>query len=185
MILSVTLAVTSPLGQIITFATIGLAGFIVLAFSALFGGHGGDHHHDFQHDGDSDVVSIFSPKILAVFCVGFGAAGLIASILNAGVFVATFSGAGSGIILAAIAFFALSYMHKQQANSLVGTEDIVGRTGRVTTAIPSEGVGEVAVTIQQQYSTHMAKAKGGQAIAIGQTVKILGRTGGVLEVERC
>lgn len=175
-------------GQLITFGTIGLAGLIVLAFSALFGGHGdhvdGDVHALDHHGVNDDVVSVFSPKIMAVFCVGFGAAGTIAAVLGADVFVSAFSGAGSGLILAAIAFFALSYMHKQQANSLVASDTVVGRSGRVTTAIPSQGVGEVGLTVQQQYGTHMARSKDGGPISTGQVVKVLGRTGGVLEVER-
>lgn len=187
MTLALIFAEVSRNGQIVTFGAIALAGLVVLAFSALFGGHDHADHagHDVHHDGGAHAaVSIFSPRIIAVFCVGFGAAGLIVSTMGVGLFGAIGAGLASGVVLAGIAFMALSFMYKQQANSMISGESVIGQMARVTTAIPAQGVGEVGVTVQQQYGTHIAKTKDGCAIPAGQTVKIIGRVGGVLEVER-
>jgi hypothetical protein len=178
----------NQLGQALVFASIGGAGLIVLAFSAFFGGehHGGDGHADLSHDGDhGGPVSFFSPRIMAIFAVGFGACGAIATVLGAGVFGSVIGGFVAGAVMAGLGFVVVSLLYKQQVNSLLSTSGVVGKVGRVTTAIPEKGSGEVGVTLQSQYGTYLARSKDGQGIALGQPVRILSNVGGVLEVEAC
>ncbi len=137
----------------------GLAYIITLGFLGSFGG---DHDADTDHDNDSghDTVSVFSPKIIAIFMVGFGAAGAIATHHDFGVTGATLFGLGGGAVLGAIAVAGLRLLHGQQASSEIVISDAINLTGNVTIDLPTVGFGEVSVVVKGQYLTYSASSRG-------------------------
>lgn len=67
----------------IVFVTIALVGLVAYLFMSI-GGHAADTAHDIVHGdavhgGDNGhMVSIFSPRVIAIFMMGFGATGALA-----------------------------------------------------------------------------------------------------------
>ncbi len=149
----------------IAFLTILGIGFVYIVMTAFFSAIGiGDDADADTHDGDTssdhDTISIFSPKIIAIFMVGFGGTGFIATYYGIGLALATLSGLGSGAALGGLALLGLRLLHSQQASSEVRTSDAVGLPATVTLAIPSVGHGEVSVTVKGQYLTYSASSRG-------------------------
>jgi membrane-bound ClpP family serine protease len=170
------------------FIAIALASFLLVAGAFLFGGHDGDHggdHHDIGHEGfDSEpAISFFSPRVVGTLTMGFGAAGAIARYYGANNLVASLWGLGTGAVLAAAMYQMMNVIYKQQASSLVATENTIGKQGLVTTEIDPNGVGEVSLTVGGQYKTYLAKSAKGKTIPKGRTVNIVSIVGSQLVVE--
>ncbi len=162
------------------FVSIAIASFIVMAGAFIF-----HSDHDLDHDSDSGdhTISIFSVKVVATMTMGFGAAGAIAYRYNAGYLLSSLIGVGFGVFLAAAVYFALSLIVKQQADSLIPTSALEGCCGTVTVEIEAGGLGEVSVSSNGQYSTFVAKGRGGTQVAKGKTVKVVQTIGSQLIVE--
>lgn len=148
-------------GQFMTFITVLAAGLAYILATGLFGAMGG--HGDHVADGHSaehvnDTVSIFSPKIIAIFMVGFGAGGSLATHAGLHVLGASFTGLGSGLFLGAIALVGLRLLYSQQSNSEITASDALGHVATVSTAIPANGLGEVETTIRGQLLSYRARA---------------------------
>lgn len=165
--------------QFITFLTILAAGFVYITVSALLGhiigdhdgGHGGGHGGHAGHHGQ-DTISVFSPKVIAIFMVGFGASGAIGTYYGINVILATLSGIGGGIGLGALALGGLRLLYGQQVSSEVYIDSALGLTGIVTLAIPADGMGEVGVTVKGQYLTYFAASTQSIAIPRNTSVKV-------------
>ena len=182
--------------QTMVFMSIAAASFLFVCASFFMGGH--DHDHDVSHDVGHDhdhgghdhggthefsTVSFFSPKVLSIFTLAFGASGAVASVFGCKAVVCTTIGLVSGFLLALVALYALRLLYSQQANSLVTNSAIVGVTARVTTRIPSYGVGEITLVAARQSMTRLARSKGGREISTGVSVKVLEVSGDALVVE--
>jgi membrane protein implicated in regulation of membrane protease activity len=181
----------SQAGQTTVFISIGLIGFVYLVGSAFFGGLGGGdtegHDVDSGDAGDLNhgetAVSIFSFKVMAIFFVGFGGIGAIASHNDMSATTSAFLGLGSGAVFGLVGWSMLRAMYRQQSNSAILTDNAIGKIGQVTINIPSEGVGEVGVTVQGSYSAYSARTENGQPLSAGRKVKIKSNAGGQLVVE--
>ncbi len=157
-------------GQFLSFLSLLVIGFLYIVcggiFGAIFGDHdggdaeGGDFDGGHGHDLDPNVasVSMFSPKVLAIFLVGFGAAGCIATFYAANVILATLAGLGAGVVLGALALFGMRALYRQNVSSQVPIAATLGRTALVTQRIPPDGIGTVGLTVNGQYQTYEAIA---------------------------
>lgn len=149
----------------------------------LFGHDGGDHN--LSHPGDhGDIPSIFSPRIISLFLLGFSGMGIIAHYawgLSAGA--SCLSGIGSGVVLGGVAYAFICALYKQQANSSVGPADYIGQTARVSSRIPAGGTGEISVTAGGQLRTLLATAANGAEIPEGRTVVITAMAAGTATVK--
>jgi len=174
------------------FVAIALAAFIIVAGSFLFGhDHEVDHDHDHGdagHEadagGDEPTISIFSTKVLATLCMGFGSAGAIAMHYHANLLTASLVGLLCGAVLGGLMYLVLGLFYQQQASSLVSTSTAVGCTGSVTVSIGEDSPGEVGLNLSGQYLTYSATSKDGTAIPKGQTVRIVRTVGSHLVVEK-
>ena len=166
-----------------------MAGFIfigIFIFSAIFAlaafvfGHDGDHDVGGDHDVDhGDMPSIFSTRVISLFLVGFGGMGIIAYYVwkfSAGY--SSLCGVGAGVILGAIAYVIIAFFYREQASSGVASEDYVDMVGRISSAIPAHGSGEISVVIRGQLRTVFASTSDGSAVPEGRSVKILSMAGG-------
>ena len=175
--------------QTLLFTAIAVGSFLFVAGSFLFGG--GDHDADHDHDGgggahehgDDASLSFFSPKVIFTFLLGFGAAGAVASSYGLRTHWCILIGVGCGICLALVAYGMLALIYKQQATSLINTNNAIGKMAQVLTAIPQNGTGEVGLEVQGQYQTYLARAARGDAIPKGSRVKVMENDGGQLIVD--
>jgi len=170
------------------FLTIALAGFVYVVATSAFGhlGHDAtpmDAGHDIGHD-DASIISIFSPRVIAMFLMGFGGAAGVAQYYNCGYPWSCVIGLGCGLLVGAGMFYLLAFVSKQQCNSLVETKNLVGQSGTVEVAIGVSQPGEVAVSYAGRYATYLARSKGGQAINRGSKVTIVETVGSDLIVEQ-
>ncbi len=153
--------------QQMTFLTILGAGLVYILTTSIlgqfFGGHDGTHDggHD-GHDNDSShsTISIFSPKIIAIFMVGFGAAGTLSTHYGADVVIGTLVGVLGGGALGGLAFLGLRLLYSQQASSDIHISDAQGLTGSVLIDVPAVGAGEVGLSVRGQYLTYFARSQG-------------------------
>lgn len=162
------------------FVALAVVGLLFLVFSTLVGDH--------ADAGDADHgPGFFSPRTLGVFLTAFGAVGAVSSLyLPPGGprgLVASLLGVLSGLLLSALYLLAMRMVYTQEASSLVGDQELVGAEGRVTVAIPRDGVGEVTCPVGGQTTRRMARAVGGQAMAEGAAVRITHVYGATVVVE--
>lgn len=121
--------IISQSGQFISFVSILGLGFIYIILTWIFSSFLGDHA-DTHHDGDvsdhgHETVSLFSPKVIAIFMVGFGSAGCVMTLLEYSIIISTLSAIGGGVGLGGCALFFMRLLYKQQSSSSVETE--IGR----------------------------------------------------------
>ncbi len=167
------------------FLCITVAGFILLVGGSIFG-HDHDGHFDHGHDGDHGAeaaVSVFSVKVIGSFILGFGAGGAIAAFYGANPLVASFVGLGVGVLMGLLMYGVMRLIYGQQATSIVTTDTAVGEIGTVTTAIGSDGTGEVDLTLRGQNRTFLARSADAQPIARGRRVKVVHTAGSQLVVQ--
>jgi membrane protein implicated in regulation of membrane protease activity len=170
------------------FIAIAIGAFLLVAGSFLFGhDHDVGHDHDLGHDMGADAeptISFFSVKTMATLLMGFGSAGAIAMQYGANHLVASLVGLGCGLVLAALMYLVLSLFYQQQASSLIATSDAMGCSGTVTASIVENGLGEVSLSVDGQYTTYSASSRDGLEISKGQTVRVVRTMGSQLVVER-
>lgn len=169
------------------FFAIALFGVILLIGGSIFG-H--DHDHDGGHDSDSDhggsepTVSIFSVKVIGVFIMGFGAAGTIAKYYDADNVIASISGLCFGLFLGLCMYMFLRLIYGQQANSMVRTEEAIGKNGIVTIEIGPNSVGKVEVSIGDISQIYMAQGKENKSFRKGERIKVIDCHGSQLIVDK-
>lgn len=164
---------------------------IVLVMASLFGGADHDHSfdHDFDHDGHLDSSehgpSFLSYRVMVTFVTAFGAFGFLTSyLLKVGPLWSTLSGVGGGFVIAIFIWWLISIAFKQQASSLVTSEDILGAEGVVLTAIPvGEGYGEVSLEVKGQRKNYPAQMIDNTSCASGTMVVVKTVTSGHVIVE--
>ena len=183
----------------LTFFAITVAGILLVAGGALFGhdhdhdGHGFDHgadhgadhgSHDADH-GNMPTVSIFSTKVVGTFVMGFGAAGFLATYNRMDTDVASLIGVGTGFLLGLSMYGVMRVLYSQQGDSLIYTNQAVGKIGIVTSAIEPGALGKVDVGFGDISQTYLARAQNPEdAIARGSRVRVAEYHGSELVVER-
>ena len=169
------------------FLTIALIGFLYVLLTSIIG-HTVDAVHDIGggdgHDGDSEhMLSIFSPRVIAIFLMGFGAAGGVARFYDYSYPMSCLIGFGVGIAVGFVMVWIMGFLVKQQCNSLVKTSDLVGQVGTVDVPIEGNDPGEVSVQYGDRAGVYIARSKGGKTIGKGKQVKVLKTAGSNLLVE--
>lgn len=175
------------------FLTIMSVGFVILLVAFCLGefsGHDGEVAHDTgSADGHGDVdhpqggPNIFGLRFIAAFVTGFGGGGAIGRYLEFSYITSSLFGICLAIIVAGITYAIVCFLFKQQATSLVDTNDFVGKTAIVCTTIPKNGVGEVTFTMKGSTVTQLAHSKGGDLVPCGAVTIIREVTGSGVVVD--
>ena len=76
--------------------------------------------------------------------------------------------------------FVLRYIHKKDSSRVSNADALLGRVGRVSTAIPCDGYGYVAIDGDQW----KAKTLDGEQIAEDEKVRVVNRESTIITVER-
>ncbi len=192
------------LGSVAEMSSLTCVYFAMLAAGVLYslvilvaGGHDFDFSGDVDVDlgggldmgpdalhGSVDVVSI-SPVTIAGFVTAFGAFGIISQgVLEATAVASLVWASIGGVLVGLVSHLAFIYFFiKPQGSSEVTQSDIVGATGDVTTPIPSDSVGEIAIVAKGARFTMTARSASEQAIARGKLVKVVDVVGSIALVD--
>lgn len=158
----------------------------ILTLISLFGHDFGDH--DFDHGGDvdghgDDSPGIFSFRTLVVFLTTFGIVGMVCTYYGLSPIFVILLSMVSGACLGTLTWWMMSLAMKQQANSMMNLDSIVGLSAVVTTTIPINGVGEIALQFNSQRKHITAKSELNNSISENTSVKIVSYGSGVAVVK--
>jgi hypothetical protein len=163
----------------------GIASFgVLLLLLMLLVGEvfGGDHDvggHDISH-GDLDHgggPSVFSTRIMAAFLTAFGVGGVVGRYYDLSYPVSSGVGVVSGVVMASVVYQFAKLLYSQQASTELRMGGLIGTTAEVSIAIPTAGVGQIALTNRGERTEHIARSANGQAIARGAGVTITALSG--------
>lgn len=119
-------------------------------------------------------LSPFSPIIVAVTLVSFGATGII---FTSGIDLGALSllpAAFSGLVMGTVVFFVLyTFMKSVQASSSPTPADLVNIEAEATTPIPADGVGEIAYEARGSRFTARATSTTGATLPSHSAVTII------------
>lgn len=163
-----------------------IAGLLFALISALAGHvfHGGDGGHDIGTGGHAEAgfddsgipgVSFFSPVVLASFVTAFGGFGILFTDIRAtsSPWVSAPLSIGCALVIAGGVLALFNAMFRRtQSSSESHVASLVGLPASLMTPIPENGVGEISYVQASTRYTAPARSEKGQAIAIGQTVRI-------------
>jgi membrane protein implicated in regulation of membrane protease activity len=151
----------------ITFLCIGGLGVALLAVSLFLG--------DVLHLGHPDADGPFSVPSVAGFVGAFGFGGAIVAAITGGGLLSLVVGLVAGVAVAvpaAIGTMALAKLASRMRTDATPTRsDLVGRLGVIVTAIPSQGYGEVRVSVGGQPVKLNARADG--PVSLGTRVLVI------------
>lgn len=128
---------------------------------------------------DIPIPSFFSFKILRIILLVFGLGGNIAlHILKWSFWESFFFGLGAGWLSGYIVYRALVYIYNQ---TIFHSSDpqIIGRIGKVTLEIPSEGMGQIMIEIVQQRQIYRATSANKIKIEMNTQIQVIGKNKGV------
>ncbi|MFH2034956.1 MAG: NfeD family protein [Candidatus Zixiibacteriota bacterium] len=169
----------------IIFASIFGFGFLILLISLIFGG---DADIDADVDIDSDIghgPSIFSIKMIAMLMVGFGATGFgMRATTDWTMFQSSMAGMVGAVVLGSIGYLILRMFYASQASSTIDDSDIIGQQANLIDMIDNTRNGQISCIIRGREFTFLARSSDGQTINKGAIVKITGKTGNIVTVEK-
>lgn len=132
--------------------------------------------------GDGEAVGI-SLNVVAAFCVGVGAMGLVASLNDWSVLLTLLSSILFGMLLGRFFQVALRFVLRQQHNGLLTQDRLIGASGRVTVNTPAGRFGEALIDAQERIK-YPVKHHAGAALQKGETIIVLAVDGGRLLVRK-
>jgi hypothetical protein len=139
----------------------------------------GDFHGDTGHVGDIDHASsalsfkFLSLQGLTAFFMMFGLIGLAILRANVWPIAAIGGGTGAGLFTVWVMGVLFTALGKLQSEGNINIKNAVGQQGTVYLTIPSQGSGQVSVTVQGSLKIFDAVSEGKQKIATGEKVKVL------------
>jgi len=150
---------------------------ITVLLDDILGGLLDAFHIDFSIGG----VSLMPP--LLAFIAMFGVGGIFATqVLDLHGAPAAAVGVGFGVVGFAVAYLLFRALRRAEGGRPFTVEDLVGRTGSVSVAIPAGRLGTVYVRAEGQ--NHEISATASEEIPSGAAVKVIGTAGMGLVVER-
>lgn len=144
--------------------------------SDLFSGLGGadagiDVDMDVDVDGDVDNGLSISMMAIAFFISAFGAFGILGTSLGLNV-LSLFLALGGGMVFGVLGQAFFVYVLSPTTNSMVNQSALVGTLAEVTTPIPQDGIGQIALVAGGGRMTLSARSVGGESIVRGTEVRV-------------
>lgn len=133
----------------------------------------GDLDVDADADGTGEAVGI-SMLAVASFVSAFGASGLISvTLLDAGRATSLILALAGGLIIGLLAQLLFMYVLSPTISSEIRQAKLVGLTGEITTPIPANGVGQIALIAEGSRITFSARStKHGEVVPRGMPVRV-------------
>ncbi|MEM7345922.1 MAG: NfeD family protein [Chloroflexota bacterium] len=121
---------------------------------------------------------------IASFLTAFGAFGFASiQIFEVSTGVSLLYATGGGLFVGVIAQVLFIYVLSRETSSLRQKIDIIGSSAEVTTPIPADGVGQVALVVHGARATYSARSQDRYSFKQGDIVKIVDLVGSVVFVE--
>ena len=128
---------------------------------------------DFIVDVDGGLLSVFQPKLIAVFLTVTGGFGIILS-SHLGTIITLIVSALCGLFIAAlINLLVIKPLHKAQNTSTFDKQEVIGTYAKVISPIPKRGYGKISYSISGSVVTGPAKSLDGGEIENGEYAIIL------------
>jgi len=162
-------------------------GFVFTLISVFFGhvlgggheGHvaGSGGHAEAGADGsDMPGVSALSPTVIACFLTSFGGIGIIfheVPATQSAWISAPLAMLGAGLVSGSVLWMLRQLFKRTQSSSESKVANVVGTIAHVISAIPENGVGEIAYVTGGSRYTAPAREERGLAVANGKAVKVI------------
>jgi len=160
------------------FLGIGGFGFLFLLISFIVGDVFDAIGFEFDVDLDSSHdFGLLDSRVISIFLTAFGGFGAIGATLGYGALASSLFGIAGGIIFGALVFYFGRFLYRQQSSSSVSEQDLIGRTAQVVVPIHANQIGQIACRIGEERIEKIARARDGQEIKSGATVRIEEITG--------
>jgi membrane protein implicated in regulation of membrane protease activity len=173
--------------QFIYLLFLGIGGLGLLS-SLILGelGHGDVGGHDLGHgdSGDADSPKLFSLRVIFAFLMAFGIGGGSMYLSDKSVGLQIVTGFLSGVLTAAITYYIMKFLYSQQGNSNLDAEDFIGKQASVTVETTNSGSCQIKIDSGGGDQLFLAKEKNSNLVKLHETVKIVGRLGSVLIIEK-
>lgn len=167
-----------------------IIGGLGLISSLIFGDfdHGdlsNDIGHDFGHDaGDADSPKLFSLRIIFAFLMAFGIGGGSMFISDKSVGSQIIVGLLSGVFAAGITFYIMKILYSFQGHSNIDANDFIGKQASVTIETTNSGSCQIKIDTGGGDQLFMAQEKNGGRVKQNEIVKVVGRIGNVIVIEK-
>jgi len=177
--------------QFIYLLFLGIGGLGLLS-SLILGelGHGDLGGHDFSHDlghgdsGDADSPKLFSLRVIFAFLMAFGIGGGAMYLSDKSVGLQIVTGFLSGAATAVLTYYIMKFLYSQQGNSNLDAENFIGKQASVTVGTTNSGSCQIKIDTGGGDQLFLAKEKNSNPVKLHETVKIVGRLGSVLIIEK-
>lgn len=175
--------------QMIYIAFLAIGGLGLLSSLILGEFHGDvDFGHEFSADGhdagDADSPKLFSLRVIFAFLMAFGIGGgsmyLSEQSVGGQIIVGILSGAATG----AITYFIMKLLYSFQGNSNIDAVNFIGKDATVTVGTTNNGSCQVKLDTGGGDDLYIGKEKNSVYLRKYDVVKIIGRLGNVLVVEK-
>lgn len=130
------------------FVVVGVVGLALLVFSLVF--------DDLL--GDFLDTPFLSSAAVGGFGSAFGFAGLLVDHSGAGTWAAVLAGLAAGAAMGGVGYVVSRAMHSAPTSDTPSMATVVGASGAVTVAVPTDGLGEVAVHVGSTVNRYSARS---------------------------
>ena len=173
--------------QFIYLLFLGIGGLGLLS-SLILGelGHGDVGGHDLGHgdSGDADSPKLFSLRVIFAFLMAFGIGGGSMYLSDKAVGLQIVTGFLSGVVTAVLTYYIMKFLYSQQGNSNLDAENFIGKQAAVTVETTNSGSCQIKIDSGGGDQLFLAKEKNSNLVKLHETVKIVGRLGSVLIIEK-
>ena len=176
-----------------TILTIGATYIVAMIFlgGIVDAGVDADVDVDFDIDIDADVGGAdtgveavgISLNVIAAFCVGLGAMGLVAALNDWSVLLTGLSSVLFGAFLGRFFQVVMNFVLRQQGGDVITSNSLIGSSARMTVNTPAGKYGEALIEEPERIK-YPARHIGGEALEKGETVIVVNVEEGRLYVKK-
>ena len=132
---------------------------------------------------EAGEVSGLGCSVIAAFLAGFGAVGLVGTLLNWSLLLIVLSAAAFGLLVGRMVVRILRFVYNQQSTDVTSVEELVGSSGRVTINSTAGQTSEVMIE-SGQILKYPIKEVNGAELKRGDTVEVVAVQGRFLHVKK-